>query len=139
MRTISDENLSLTSGLTSSENAYQSLVKQLLTQLNNAQKSQNLSDIRHTTSLIKSFTSTMVGSFFGSSKLAHRKPLVEDAQIVMIFVVGGITGAEIADVNDVLTRLSGGALSGKTMIIGGTRLTTPEFVYENVLCRNNII
>jgi hypothetical protein len=136
---MSDQNLSLSSGITSSETTYQSLVKQLLTQLSDPQKSQNLSDVRHNTSLIKSFTSTMVGSFFGSTKLAHRKPLVADAQVVIIFVVGGVTGAEMVDVHDVVSRASNGALANKTILIGGTRLATPDFVYDNILCVNNMI
>lgn len=134
---MSGQNLSLSSGLTSNETTYQSLIKQLVTQLDDPQKSQMLSDVRHNTSLIKSFTST-VGSFFGSSsKLAHKKPLIGDAQVVVLFVVGGITGAEMVDIQEVVQKTSGGALAGKVILIGGTRLSTPEFVYDHVMCRSN--
>ncbi|KAL0491891.1 MIP3 [Acrasis kona] len=129
LKTIDGNNPDLTSGIISSETTYQSIMKQLLTQLDNSQKSQSLSDIRHSTSLIKSFAKFTVGSLFGGgSKLAHSRPLVRsDTNVVIIFVVGGLTGAEIRDARQVMENVTGD-LKDKVLLLGGTRFATPDFV-----------
>ncbi|KAJ0973285.1 hypothetical protein J5N97_021244 [Dioscorea zingiberensis] len=80
------------------------------------------------------YHSSAVGRFlksgFGRFGLGQAKPLLGDQNAIIIFVVGGISSAEIADVMEAVSESSRPDVE---FIIGGTTLLTPDNMTELLL------
>lgn len=66
----------------------------------------------------------------------HRRPT--DRPVVIIFVVGGFTPLELAEVNGVLrcaAAAAGASGLDTEVVLAGTTISTPDVVYEQVFTR----
>ncbi|KAH7288666.1 hypothetical protein KP509_31G036000 [Ceratopteris richardii] len=80
--------------------------------------------------------SSFVGRIFGRIGLKQAKPKLSDSKIIMIFVVGGITGLEVCEVKEAqkIYKLE----DERDIIIGGTTFLTPKDTFNILIgsCSN---
>jgi len=69
----------------------------------------------------------------GLKGLGFEQRGVSGSDTVVLFVVGGITLAEAAEVREAFADLHGGTASGVELIIGGTRLLQPDSLARALL------
>lgn len=69
-------------------------------------------------------------SGFGRFGLGQAKPSLADQNVLLVFVIGGINGVEVREVQEALSE------SGRPdieLILGGTTLLTPNDMYDLLL------
>ncbi|KAK9143479.1 hypothetical protein Syun_012879 [Stephania yunnanensis] len=75
-------------------------------------------------------------SGFGRFGLGQAKPSLSDHNVILIFVVGGINGLEVFEAQEALSQ------SGRPdieLIIGGTTVLTPEYMFDLLLGSSSYI
>lgn len=69
-------------------------------------------------------------SGFGRFGLGQAKPSLADQDVILVFVVGGINGAEVREAQDALSESSRPEVE---LILGGTTFLTPKDMFELLL------
>ncbi|KAG8231642.1 hypothetical protein J437_LFUL011483 [Ladona fulva] len=78
----------------------------------------------------------LLRSSLGQLMSTTRPPPPGDAKMVIIFVIGGITGEEVRLIREALWSVKDKAAlaaAPKTVLIGGTRILTPDDVLSSIL------
>jgi len=113
------------------ETSYEPLLKQFIAQLSDENHNASIPDIKHHKSLLKN----LFGRLLFQSK---RKLISEDCQSIILFVVGGVTAAEVCDMRKVISyhnQVAGeeSPFYGKSVLIGSTNFINSNKIYEQVL------
>lgn len=107
---------------------YHPLLKQLAKRLVH---NETTPDIVQSHGLLKSLSSTFGRLMFQSYE---PKYIPDNCKQLIIFVVGGITAAEIADMQQQFRPLTD-SRQDLAISVGGTCVTSPSHIYNHVLCR----
>ncbi|CAM9649620.1 unnamed protein product [Ectocarpus fasciculatus] len=80
----------------------------------------------------------MGGAGGGVHRGRHKKSRPTDRPVVVVFLVGGYTPLELAEVSDVVRCAAAAAAAGgldTEVILAGTMVSTPDVVYEQIFTR----
>ena len=73
----------------------------------------------------------LLKSGLGRMGLLQKQPHPADHKVVILFVVGGISMAEVRCVQQAISAHQGGSTSVQQILIGGTVLARASDVYQN--------
>lgn len=105
-----------------------SLLRQIVTAILDPEKP-DLADVEFKSSGLKDKLKSGFGLFRGVSK-----PRPSDNPFMILFIIGGVNCTEIKHIHDVVNQ----SKTGTQVIVGSTRLLTPQDTVKSVLCQNNV-
>lgn len=89
----------------------------------------DLPDVEYRSSGLRDKLKSGFGLFRGVTK-----PRPSDNPLVILFIVGGVTCTEVKQIHDLVNQYR----SDIQLVVGSTRLVTPEDTVRSVLCQNNV-
>lgn len=146
------EGLQLFGSLRPTGRAYSGLLRQVFEQMFDARQPAlpDLVPVGTKMQQLKSAVTTSVSNMFGgwgfgavasAVGISKAKPRPVDKPLLVVFVIGGVTGEEVAAISQALEAAaaaaeeSGGELVCRNVLVGSNKIATGRGAYSSVLCR----